>query len=98
MNKVLNYEGFESNFIRKIDKRNGSVYYIFRFDNGYGASVGKFYGSYGRWDDLWELAVIKFEPGVIAWETTYDTPITDSTVGYLDDMGVKTLLKQISEL
>lgn len=37
------------------------IHYIFRFPNGYGASVVKIFGSQGYELDLWELAVILFE-------------------------------------
>lgn len=40
-------------------ERDGGVQYRFTFSNGYGASVVKFYGTYGFGRDLWELAVLK---------------------------------------
>ena len=58
--------------------------YLFRFDNGYGASVVKHHGSYGSYADLWELAVIHFDDHA-EWHLTYDTPITDDVEGFLED-------------
>lgn len=46
---------------------------LHRFDNNYGASVIRAIGSYGYEDNLWELAVLKFEGS--KWTLCYDTPI-----------------------
>ena len=45
MNFKLNYEGFDNYLLGKgfID---GGVHYVFRFENGYGASVIKAYWTY----------------------------------------------------
>ena len=52
MNFKLNYEGFDNYLLGKgfID---GGVHYVFRFENGYGASVIKAYWTYGGMKDLW---------------------------------------------
>lgn len=98
MNLNLNYEGFETNLIGKEYERIG-VWYRFKFDNGYGASVIKLRGSYGYEADLWELAVLEFEAGATEWfRITYDTPITEDVEGYLTDEEVRNLLGQIKEL
>lgn len=83
MNLDLNIQGFEQNLIEKKPIWDG-MQYLFRFDNGYGASVVKHHGSYGSYADLWELAV--------------DTPITDDVEGFLEDEDVRNLLKQIRDL
>ena len=81
---ICNYEG---------------VQYIFKFDNGYGASVIKHYRSYGHNQDLWELAVLLFDPDdPDYWELCYDTQITDNVKGHLTDEKVRKTLKQIKEL
>ena len=92
----LHYEGFESNLILKRIVYTG-VQYLFRFDNGYGASVVKHDGSYGHGSDLWELAVIYFE-GESAWHLTYSTPITNDVEGWLTDEEVRKLLQKIKDL
>ena len=75
------------------------VQYIFKFDNGYGASVIKYEGSYGYRQDLWELAVLLFDPDdPDYWELCYDTQITDDVKGHLTDEKVRETLKQIKEL
>ena len=75
----------------------GGVQYKFRFENGYGASVIKHVGSYGCLDDLWELAVIKFEESG-EWNLCYTTSITDDVIGYLTDSEVRDILQKIKEL
>lgn len=35
------------------------IQYVFKFENGYGASVIKTSGSYGYEDDLWELGLLR---------------------------------------
>ncbi len=96
MNLDLNIQGFEQNLIEKKPIWDG-MQYLFRFDNGYGASVVKHHGSYGSYADLWELAVIHFDDHA-EWHLTYDTPITDDVEGFLEDEDVRNLLKQIRDL
>ena len=72
------------------EERAGGVQYIFTFENGYGASVVKFYGTYGFGRDLWELAVLK------NGRLHYDNPVADGDVkGYLTDEKVNNLLREI---
>jgi hypothetical protein len=79
---------------------------VYRFDNGYGASVVQFTfhglsGSYGADAGLWELAVVRFtgEGATPAnFELTYDTPITDDVIGHLDEGEVQALLVRIRDL
>ena len=96
MNLNLNIKGFEQNLIEKKPIWDG-IQHLFRFDNGYGASVVKHHGSYGSYEDLWELAVIRFDDHA-AWYLTYDTPITNDVEGFLKDKDVRNLLKQIRDL
>lgn len=76
---------------------NDGVQYIFKFDNGYGASVIKTPYSYGGRSGLWELAVMKFYEDH-GWHLCYSTPITDDVIGHLKDEDVMEYLKQIKEL
>lgn len=79
---------------------------IYRFENGYGASVVQFtigsygVGSYGVESGRWELAVLRFTGDNVArdFELTYDTPITDDVLGHLDDDEVEETLARIREL
>ena len=94
----LKHEGFETDLIMNRRLYEGSQY-LFRFANGYGASVIKHNGSYGYTKDLWELAVIRFEDeDNDSWNLTYHTPITDDVEGHLTDEEVCDLLQRIKEL
>jgi malate synthase len=58
----------------------GPVYQaLFKFDNGYGASVIHGARTYGV-----ELAVALFDDQG-DWRITYDTPITDDVIGWIED-------------
>ena len=70
---------------------------LFKFPNGYGASILYGWVSYGFESGLFELAVIIFdETG--EWHLVNDTPITDDVVGYLSSQEVYDLLLQIKDL
>ena len=51
---------------------------IFKFDNGYGASVVRGPYTYGGDSGLFELAVIKFDGN--RHDLVYDTPITNDVL------------------
>jgi len=77
---------------------NGAIQKIYRFANGYGASVVKGEHTYGGEEGLWELAVIIFGKGTDnnhTYELVYDTPITQDVEGNLNDDEVEKLLDQI---
>ena len=98
MNFNLNYEGFENYLLGK-GLVDGGIHYVFRFENGYGASVIKANWSYGGIKDLWELAVIKFFGKENAdYELDYFTEITDDVCGYETDDGIRKLLARIKAL
>lgn len=106
MNLNLNYKGFEKylkeSYIAHPMFLRGwpsdSIHYIFRFENGYGASVIKNFASYGHEDDLWELAVVVFEKDSDRYELVYDTDITCEVVGYQTDREIRNLLGRIKKL
>ena len=68
------------------------VQQIYKFPNGYGASVVKHQFSYGGKSDLWELAVLKGE------DLCYTTPLTSDVLGWLTDEDVQRGLKEIAKL
>ena len=74
----------------------GGVQTIVKFPNDYGASIVRLYGSYGYEQGLWEMAVIRFEGE--GWGLTYDTPITDDVMGYLNENDVVSHLQDIQKL
>lgn len=97
MNLNLNHEGFEQHLVTR-RPCNGGVQYMFKFENGYGASVIKHDFSYGNDTDHWELAVIKWTEDGSYWDLCYDTDITDDVIGGLTDKAVRELLQEIKEL
>ncbi|SFI80587.1 hypothetical protein SAMN05216275_10537 [Streptosporangium canum] len=70
---------------------NGGWQHLYRFDNGFGASVVNHSFSYGT-----ELAVLKWDGA--DYELTYDTPIAGDVIGHLSEDGVESLLERISSL
>ena len=76
---------------------NGGVQNVYKFDNGYGASVVQHEFSYGSHENLWELAVIHFDSDG-EWSLDYSTPITDDVIGWIDMMQVMEILLQIQNL
>lgn len=75
---------------------NGGTQKVYRFDNGFGASVVQHQYSYGGNRGLWELAVIEF--GGDNWDITYDTDITNDVLGYLEWCEVESCLDRIAGL
>jgi hypothetical protein len=70
-----------------------SYHKIYRFPNGYGASVVSSPFTYGGKDGLFEVAVLD-SSGTI----DYSTPITGDVIGYLDFAGVADILNKIKNL
>lgn len=81
-------------------KLNGGVQKLFKFGNGYGASVVSHEFSYGGDKGLWELAVvlISSDGDALKWSINYDTHITSDVLGWLTWDQVEETLKQIEEL
>ena len=84
-------------FLIQDHKEGSRVQRIYKFDNGYGASVVKGPYTYGGKDGKWELAVINniTEEG---FDMCYDTEITDDVIGHLNDPEVDRLLYKIRDL
>ncbi|MCO0831936.1 hypothetical protein NFX39_02345 [Fructobacillus sp. W13] len=70
---------------------------VYKFSNGYGASVVFHFGSYGYENGLCEIAVLKFDDNG-RYDICYTTPITEDVIGYADDKTRDEVLKQIKEL
>lgn len=74
---------------------------LYRFENGYGASVVRHSGSYGGPKGLWELGVIKWTDQygrAVYWNLCHSTPITEDVIGYLKEDQVNTILSFIEKL
>ena len=91
----LKYDKFEK-YLYKV-REESNLHYIFKFDNGYGASVVKNIMSYGHSQDLFELAVIEFIDE-FTWKICCSTDITDDVLGYLENDDVLDLLEIIKNL
>lgn len=81
--------GYECEF----NPRHGGKQYVFKFQNGFGASVVQHHFSYGGDKGLWELGVLDSEGRL-----TYETEITDDVIGYLSEVEVQQVLNQIRKL
>ena len=71
---------------------------LYKFENGYGASVVCHDGSYGGpykhdCENLWEIAVLDNNGDI-----TYHTPVTQDVIGHQTEEDVEKVLKEISEL
>jgi len=75
---------------------HGNRQWIYRFGNGYGASVVQGPYTYGGPMGLYELAVLVFDGD--DHELTYDTPVTDDVEGHLPLGEVADLLVRIAAL
>lgn len=72
---------------------------LYRFGNGYGASVVWNGFSYGGEEGLLELAVVRFSgEGLESYSLDYSTPITEDVIGHLDEEAAQDLLRQIRDL
>ena len=83
------------------------IHYLFRFSNGYGASVVKAYGCQGFENDRWELACTLYEterPAVVDPDEEYilTYPYTimhgSDVLGNLKDKDVRRILYKIAKL
>ena len=66
------------------------------FDNGFGASIVRFEGSYGYRRKLWEVAVLIGNEE--KYDLCYDTEITDDVIGELTVGEVIKIANNISKL
>lgn len=86
---------YSKQFKKYIKEQNDLGYpqTIYKFPNGYGASVIKFnYVYFGI-----EIAVLKFyKEG--NWDINYATPVTNDVIGGLDEESRDSVLQQIFDL
>ena len=73
-----------------------SEQHVYRFGNGYGASVVRGPYTYGGDKGKYELAVVRFSGDNFA--VTYETPITSDVIGWLDVPEVAKVLDAIVAL
>ena len=73
--------------------QGGANQLVFKFPNGYGASVIRGGISYGATDGMFELAALGSDGSI-----TYDTHITDDVLGWLSGEDVLENLSAIRDL
>ena len=76
----------------------GCMQYIYKFPNGYGASVIEGTMFYTNDTHPYELAVTQFIEGTNDYNITYETPITGDVIGCLDGVELLITLEKIREL
>lgn len=89
-----------ADYVTKIEKKENlldpddfGIGYVLHFPNGYGASIIKFFGSYGYEQDKWELALLmKCGEG---WDLCYTELVGEDVVGFLSDEEVNMILEKI---
>ena len=74
------------------NKMMGGIQKVYKFPNGYGASVIQHKGSYGYVKGQWEVAVL------LNGELCYDSGITEDVIGHLNDPEVDNILGKIFRL
>ena len=85
--------------LMKLKDYTSKTHFLFRFDNGYGASLICGNGSIGFEDVKYEMALIKWYPNTLmepyCYRVIYDKNRFKDVVGYLDPDDVIDLLKYI---
>jgi hypothetical protein len=82
-----------SEYLVETNEHYGGVQRVYKFPNGYGASVIRHKGSYGYSKGLWELAVLDEFGGL-----DYTTSITNDVLGHLSEEEVILKLNEIRGL
>ena len=79
-------------YLIETNRHMGGKQKVYKFPNGYGASVIQHKGYYEYKKGLWELAVL--------WhgELCYDSGITEDVMGHLNDPEVDNILGKIFRL
>lgn len=72
------------------------IQYLYHFDNDFGASVVRGYGSYGEKQGLWELALIKWTDD--EYRLVYNDDLFSDVIGWLNDDEVNKHLDAIENL
>jgi hypothetical protein len=80
-------------YLIETNKHMDGIQKVYKFPNGYGASVVKHQGSYGYAQGLWELAVLDADGDIC-----YSTEVTSDVLGHLNDPEVDNILGQIFRL
>tara|TARA_Y100001937_G_scaffold110238_1_gene155623 strand:+ start:787 stop:1044 length:258 start_codon:yes stop_codon:yes gene_type:complete len=82
-------------YLIETNNMNGGLQKVYKFENGYGASVIRHKGSYGYQKGLWEVAPWDEDRQFIGM--TY-MEWSDDVKGHLNDPEVDRILRQIKNL
>lgn len=97
LNRVIDMLGLDIKTFDDIEFKphpmGNGIQAVVMFDNGYGASVVQTDYSYGGRLGLYELAVLDKDGHI-----TYNTPITEDVIGYLNHEKVTEKLIEIQDL
>ena len=91
--KIFKYEFMVMDGFQEKKKIYDGNQWLFKYDNGYGASIVQHSGSYGGEQGLYEIAVLDSNG-----EMSYTTPITDDVIGYADEVKLYETLDRIKSL
>lgn len=89
-------KGFEKYIKKPVDDEYYEDQTLYKFDNGFGASIVFHQGAYGYEQGLVELAVIQWLDDTFI--LSYDTYLTDDVLGNLNEEQAKLTLQKIKEL
>jgi hypothetical protein len=81
---------------KSVDRLSMGEQHVYRFANGYGASVIRGPYTYGGPEGLYELGVIAFDGD--EWSLTYETPVTSDVLGHLSVSELAETLVRIATL
>lgn len=95
LNKKLIISEELQGFVDNIYQDEFGIRYVFKFGNGYGASVIKSMFSYGGKRDLWEVACIAYDEH--DQMLCYPTLMDNDVIGWLKDEQVEKLLRLIKD-
>ena len=82
------------NFLLKEKEHLGGTQRIYKFPNGFGASVVQSPFSYGGRVGLWELAMVEFIDDE-KYELVYNDIVEGDVLGYLTESEVEEVLEKI---
>lgn len=102
LNFDLNYSGFEDFLKLKNYPLPDTIHYLFRFPNGFGASVEKGPYTYGSVKDQWDVRIVVFSenPEDMSWfdiPARIKTPLECDRYIYCDDDRVREILQRIKD-
>lgn len=100
LNVVVALDGLDKFKVTTVNEDN-RIQYLFRFGNGFGASVIWLNydnaGSYGYEKGMWELALIKWL-SADDYDLVYDSRVYSDVRGHLTNADVLSHLKRIKKL